>query len=90
MLDPFGDQRPALTADLPTVLLLGRGCLCHGADPRLAALVGQQGSDQSITVDPVRLDAPATARGGYGSLDEDDLHALMPADERNDRRQAAG
>ena len=28
---------------LPTVLLFGRGRLCHGADPRLAPLMGQQG-----------------------------------------------
>ena len=41
----FGSQRPALTADLPTVLLFRRGRLCHGADPRLAPLMGQQGSD---------------------------------------------
>lgn len=67
MLDPLGDQRPALTANLSTVLLLGRGCLCHGADPRLAALLGQQGSDQSLAVDPVRLGAPTTTRGGDGS-----------------------
>jgi hypothetical protein len=32
MLDPLGGQRPAITADLPTVLLLGRMRLCHGAD----------------------------------------------------------
>ncbi len=39
VLDPFGGQRPALTADLPAVLRLGRRRPCHSADPRLAALV---------------------------------------------------
>jgi hypothetical protein len=67
VLDPFGDQRPALTANLPAILLLGRGRHYHGADPWLAALVGQQGSDQSLAVDPIRLGPPPTARGGYGS-----------------------
>ena len=40
ILNPFGGQRPALTADLPTVLLFSRGRLCHGADPRLAPAYG--------------------------------------------------
>ena len=32
ILNPFGSQGPALTADLPTVFLFRRGRLCHGAD----------------------------------------------------------
>src|SRR5215217_802394 len=63
MLDPLGGQGLALAAEAAPVLLLGRGRLDHRADPRLAALVGQQSSHQRLAVNPVGLGPSPTARG---------------------------
>src|SRR5215210_7408969 len=64
VLNPFGCEGLALTTDPAPILLLGARSLDHRTNPGLAPLVGQQGSHQSLTVDPVRLGPPTAAGGG--------------------------
>src|SRR3954469_22574773 len=58
VLDPFGCQGLALTTDPAPILLLGSRRLDHRTNPGLAPLVGQQGSPQTLTMDPVSLRPP--------------------------------
>src|SRR6516164_3952652 len=62
VLDPFGCQRLAFTADPATILLLWGRCSNHGADPRLASLICQQRAHQGLTVDLVGLRPSAPSR----------------------------
>src|SRR5215203_3181526 len=69
--DPFGCQGLALTTDPAPILLLWARSLDHRTNPGLAPLVGQQGSHQSLTVDPVGLRPPTpTGRGDRGGIDD--------------------
>ncbi|KLK89892.1 hypothetical protein AA309_28815 [Microvirga vignae] len=61
MPDPFADERLQLTTEAPLILFVRCWHTDHGAHPRLAALVGQQGTDQSLAVNPVGLGAPMPA-----------------------------
>src|SRR3954449_12508621 len=53
--DPFGGQGLALATDPAPILLVWRRSLDHRTNPGLAPLVGQQGSHQSLTIDPIGL-----------------------------------
>src|SRR5882762_3330743 len=50
------------TAEVAAVFLAGSGRLDHCTDPRFAALVGEQRSNQRFTIDLVGLCPPAPAR----------------------------
>src|SRR4051794_6780999 len=67
VLDPFGRQRLAFPTDPAAVLLVWGRSLDHRTHPGLAPLVGQQGSHQSLTVDPVGLRPPTPPGCGDGS-----------------------
>src|SRR6516225_4578745 len=58
----LGDERFALAAEVAAVFLVGSGRLDHCTDPRFAALVGEQHSNQRFTIDLVGLCPPAPAR----------------------------
>src|SRR6516164_7033906 len=58
----LGDERFALAAEVAAVFLVGSGHVDHCTDPRFAALVGEQRSNQSFTIDLVGLCPPAPAR----------------------------
>src|SRR6266702_6345660 len=62
VLDPLSDQGLPLPAKPPAIFLLGRRHRHHGADPRLAPLVGQKRSQQRLAIQPVRLGPPLPAR----------------------------
>jgi hypothetical protein len=53
MRHPLCCERPAFAADLPAVFRFGGRCAHHGADPRLATLVGQQRAHECLAVNPV-------------------------------------
>jgi hypothetical protein len=67
----LGGQRFALSAEVATVFLAGSGHFDHCTDPRFAALVGEQCSNQSFTIDLVGLCPPAPTRGcNRGRVDD--------------------
>src|SRR3954469_1750633 len=72
VLDPFGGQDLAFTTDPAPILLVWGRSLDHRTHPGLAPLVGQQGANQSLTVDPVRLRPPTPPgcrdRGGIDDM----------------------
>src|SRR5687768_6531736 len=57
MPDALSDEGLQLTAEAPPVLFVWGRDADHGADARLAPLVGQQGAHQSLAVNPVGLGA---------------------------------
>ena len=59
MLDPFGDQDIAFTANTTSVLFLGSWRHDHNAHPGFAALERQQRAKQRLAVNPVGLRSPA-------------------------------
>lgn len=61
MPDPFADERLQLPAEAPLILFFGCRDADHGADARLAPLVGQQGAHQSLAVNSVGLGAAMPA-----------------------------
>src|SRR4051812_12825461 len=67
----------------PAAILLVRGrSLDHRTHPGLAPLVGQQGANQSLAVDPIGLRPPTPPGGGDGSGIDDialDPFALQDA-----------
>src|SRR3712207_247536 len=66
VLDPLRDERLPLTREPPAVLVLRAWRHDHRADPRLAALVGQQRAQQRLAVNPVALGPPLAPRDGDG------------------------
>ena len=66
MLNPLRDERLPLPREPPTVLVLRAGRHDHRADSGLAALVGQQRTQERLTVDPVALGPPLAPRDGDG------------------------
>src|SRR3954464_3776511 len=80
--DPLGCQGLALPTDPAPILLLGARSLDHRTNPGLAPLVGQQGANQSLAVDPIGLRPPTPTGGGDGSGIDDmalDPFALQDA-----------
>src|SRR4051794_40321332 len=61
MPDPFANERLQLTAEAPLILFVRGWDTNHGADARLAALVGQQGAHQCLSVNPIGLGASPPA-----------------------------
>ena len=55
MADALGDQRLAFAHQPPAIFLFWTGRPDHRADPRLAALLGQERPHQRLAVDAVRL-----------------------------------
>src|SRR5215469_16877443 len=71
MSHSLGDYRFALAAEVAAVFLAGSGHLDHSTDPRFAALVGEQRSNQRFTIDLVGLCPAAAARGcNRGRVDD--------------------
>src|SRR3712207_3104825 len=71
MPNPFADERLQFTAEAPLVLFVWCRHANHGADARLAALVGQQGADQSLSINSVCLSAAMPAGdGNRGGIDD--------------------
>ena len=70
-LHTLTDQRGAFPAVAASIFFFGSGRAHHGADPWLTPFEGQQGSQQRLAVQPVRLGVPAPSRGRdrrHGSL----------------------
>lgn len=77
VLDALRDQHLALARDASAIFVLGARRLHHGADPRLAALEGEQGPDQRLAVEPVSLrPAPAARCRDRGGIDDMALNPL--------------
>jgi hypothetical protein len=69
--DPLVRQRLPLPHQPATVFLLRRWHSQHRANPRLAAVVGQQRSNQCFPVNPVSLGPPTATRCGNGCRVDD-------------------
>ena len=59
--DARSNERLQFTAEASLILFIRGRHADHGADARLAALVGQQGAHQSLAVNPVGLGAAMSA-----------------------------
>lgn len=78
MTDSLPDEALELAAQPPAILFLWRGDAHHGADPRLAAFVGQERTHEALTVDPVGLSAPSAPRDRYrGGVNDVTLDTLL-------------
>src|SRR5690606_41647624 len=62
MFNALGNQNLAFPADATAVFFLWAWCIDHSAYPRLSTLESQQCSDQSLTIQSVRLRSPAPDR----------------------------
>ena len=78
MPDALRDQHLAFARDTPAILVLGARLSYHGADPRLAALEGEQGPDERLAIEPVGLrPAPTPRCGDRGGIDDVALDPLL-------------
>src|ERR1700733_13737645 len=68
---PLVEQRFALPHRAAAVFVLRIGHPKHGANSRLAALIGQQGPNQCLAINPVGLCAPPPARRRNGCRVDD-------------------
>src|SRR5579872_2548321 len=77
MAGPLVDQDLAFATNTAAILLFDARDPDHRTDPRLAALVGEQGAHQRFPVDLVGLCAPAPPRRrNRGRIDDIALDAL--------------
>src|ERR1700692_1203248 len=67
----FDEQRFALPHRAAAVFVLRSRRAKHGANSRFAALIGQQGPNQCLTINPVGLCAPPPARRRNGCRVDD-------------------
>src|SRR6202040_3276127 len=77
VLNALPQQRRALARDPTAVLFTWAWRHCHGADPRFASLPGDQGAQQRLAVDRIRLGAPvASGHGNRRRIDDVALDAV--------------